>query len=53
MDFDSGIQQCFDRGPDRSRVAENRRLEFQAFAHGENRDAVAAEIAADDHASPT
>ena len=47
--FDSGIQQRLNRRPDRSRVAQDRRFEFQALAHGENRNAMPSQIAADDH----
>ena len=49
VDFDSGIQQRFDRGPDAIGITENRRLEFKAFADGEDCDAVAAKISADDN----
>ena len=42
------LKQRLDRRPELARVAHDWRFEFQAFAHRENRDAVAAEIAADD-----
>src|SRR5579863_858765 len=48
VNLDSGIQECFDRGPDVVGVAENWGLELQSLAHGENCNAVTAEIAADD-----